>query len=411
MSLEAWMTRRALSKVRNGEVGRPYAAQQLVAFGADDPESVVNLRYETWAKWLTRVVDAPSSPVTYEIPTRLSPSRLIAISLAPFARSVVLSGDRKSPSTHSRARTTMRRAGPATILIGIDQVKAHPRNVQIYGDTADQDMIDSIRKVGILESLVVANDYTIIIGHRRWAAAKELGLQLIPVEVRTDLTDELEILEALIHGNKARTKTNELIVREGEVLEEIEWKRALARMHEGGEKGRQQQRTGVAQGPQDPGPDPKGQLRDKIGEAIGISGKSYERGKKVVKEIDRADAEGDNERADHLRETLNTKSFKPAAEQATTPSKATQRPVGRRPLPKHEGCVTMDEWNAMSKEEHGRYTPYVLLAAKARKKGKRRIVEPTGKLIPLPDGQEPLTWDEFAAMVASEGEGGDAAAA
>ena len=90
----------------------------------------------------------------------------------------------------------MRRAGPATILIGIDQVKAHPRNVQIYGDTADQDMIDSIRKVGILESLVVANDYTIIIGHRRWAAAKELGLQLIPVEVRTDLTDELDNRDA-----------------------------------------------------------------------------------------------------------------------------------------------------------------------------------------------------------------------
>ena len=74
----------------------------------------------------------------------------------------------------------MRQAGPAAILIGIDQVKPHPRNVQIYGDSADQDMIDSIRRVGILNSLVVANDYTLIIGHRRWAAAKVLGLQLIP---------------------------------------------------------------------------------------------------------------------------------------------------------------------------------------------------------------------------------------
>jgi hypothetical protein len=41
MSLEVWMTRRPQSKVWNGDVGRPYAGQHLVAFGADDPERVV----------------------------------------------------------------------------------------------------------------------------------------------------------------------------------------------------------------------------------------------------------------------------------------------------------------------------------------------------------------------------------
>jgi hypothetical protein len=186
------------------------------------------------------------------------------------------------------------------------------------------------------------------------------------------------------------------------VLEEIERKRAVARMHDGVEKGRLQQRTGGAEGPQDPGPDPKGQARDKIGDAIGISGKSYERGKKVVNEIDRAEAEGDRERADHLRETLNSKGFKPAEKQAkmmrsaTLPKAKTQSSVraGHRPLPNHEGCVTLEEWKAMSREERGRYTPYVLLATKARKKRKRRMVEPTGEVVPLPDGQRPLTWEE-----------------
>jgi ParB-like chromosome segregation protein Spo0J len=74
----------------------------------------------------------------------------------------------------------VRQASLAAILIGIDQVKPHPRNVAIYGDTADQDLIDSIRKVDILESLVVANDYTIIIGHRRWPQRKPSGSNSFP---------------------------------------------------------------------------------------------------------------------------------------------------------------------------------------------------------------------------------------
>jgi len=43
---------RALSKVRNGEQGRHYAGEKLVKYGADDPNIVVGLFYETYEEWL-----------------------------------------------------------------------------------------------------------------------------------------------------------------------------------------------------------------------------------------------------------------------------------------------------------------------------------------------------------------------
>lgn len=46
------LSRRAISKIRNNEQGRSYAAQQLVAVGADDPDRVVGLFYESWEEWL-----------------------------------------------------------------------------------------------------------------------------------------------------------------------------------------------------------------------------------------------------------------------------------------------------------------------------------------------------------------------
>lgn len=169
-------------------------------------------------------------------------------------------------------------------------------------------------------------------------------------------------------------------------------------MHAGGEKGRQQQRNGGAGGPQDPGPDPKGEARDKIGEAIGISGKSYERGKKVVEEIDRAEAEGEQERAEHLRKVLNDKGFKPAAvevnkTQATT-QPATEEIKKKKRLPDHDGWITMAEWEAMAKKERDRYRPYVLLGRKVRKRRKEDISILTLDVVELPDGQQPPDWDQ-----------------
>ncbi len=61
----------------------------------------------------------------------------------------------------------------------------------------DEKMIESVREYGILSPLLarkkVEGEYEIISGHRRKAAAEQIGLDKLPVFVR-DLTDEEAII-------------------------------------------------------------------------------------------------------------------------------------------------------------------------------------------------------------------------
>ncbi len=50
---------------------------------------------------------------------------------------------------------------------------------------------------------------TIISGHQRLKACKELGIKLVPIMIRDDLTDENEKLKLLLAANFGRTKNNE----------------------------------------------------------------------------------------------------------------------------------------------------------------------------------------------------------
>lgn len=95
-------------------------------------------------------------------------------------------------------------------------LKSHPINEKIYGEEiVDQNLLDSIRKGGIIEELQVTPEYVIISGHRRRAAAVELGLETVPVRIRYDLETEDQITWALIEANRTqRDKTFEQKIRE-----------------------------------------------------------------------------------------------------------------------------------------------------------------------------------------------------
>ncbi len=57
---------------------------------------------------------------------------------------------------------------------------AHPLNTKVYGDVApDTELLDSVRKNGVIVPVLVDKDNHIISGHRRWLAAKELGIGII----------------------------------------------------------------------------------------------------------------------------------------------------------------------------------------------------------------------------------------
>ena len=74
--------------------------------------------------------------------------------------------------------------------VNISLIKPYRNNAKRHTDTQIANVAESIRQFGWAQPIVVDRDYTIIIGHCRYSAAKRLGLTTVPVVVAADLTDE-----------------------------------------------------------------------------------------------------------------------------------------------------------------------------------------------------------------------------
>ncbi|MDT0436937.1 MULTISPECIES: ParB/RepB/Spo0J family partition protein [Streptomyces] len=95
----------------------------------------------------------------------------------------------------------------------LDSITPNPRQPrEVFDDDALQELITSIKEVGLLQPVVVrqagAGRYELIMGERRWRACREAGLEAIPAIVRaTD--DEKLLLDALLE-NLHRAQLNPL---------------------------------------------------------------------------------------------------------------------------------------------------------------------------------------------------------
>ena len=56
-------------------------------------------------------------------------------------------------------------------------LKPHPLNSKIYSNGNTEDLETSIQENGLLDPIVITKDNTIISGHRRWNACKNIGLE------------------------------------------------------------------------------------------------------------------------------------------------------------------------------------------------------------------------------------------
>lgn len=90
------------------------------------------------------------------------------------------------------------------IEISVDKLKKHPKNPRKeIGDI--RELIASIKEKGILQNLTVIpnNDdddtYTIIIGHRRFAAAKSAGIKTLPCSV-VELSEKEQVAVMLLEN-------------------------------------------------------------------------------------------------------------------------------------------------------------------------------------------------------------------
>src|SRR3989440_12702026 len=78
-----------------------------------------------------------------------------------------------------------------------------------FGGEALAELVESIRQHGIIQPLVVRNvggKHELIAGERRWRAAQEAGLALVPIIVRT--ATDLEVLELSLIENLQRADLN-----------------------------------------------------------------------------------------------------------------------------------------------------------------------------------------------------------
>ena len=97
--------------------------------------------------------------------------------------------------------------------VPIDQISANPRQPRtVFDETALNELIASIKSVGILQPPVVRkvaeNKYELIMGERRYRAAKAAGLTSIPVIIRQ--TPDNELLRDALIENIHRSNLNPL---------------------------------------------------------------------------------------------------------------------------------------------------------------------------------------------------------
>lgn len=139
-------------------------------------------------------------------------------------------------------------------------LKPHKVSLQIYGEDSCEDLVESVRELGVLQPLYVTPKGVIISGHRRWRAADLAGKQ-VPV-IRKSYPRPLDEQQAIIEFNRYRIKTGQQLYNEGKALEEI-----LTR-----KRGRPKREEKVENFP------PFEKTRDAIAEAIGLgSGKQWDK--------------------------------------------------------------------------------------------------------------------------------------
>ncbi|NMG23055.1 ParB/RepB/Spo0J family partition protein [Brasilonema bromeliae] len=180
--------------------------------------------------------------------------------------------------------------------VSLNLLTPHPYYFSIYGANEDvSDLVELIAERNWVEPLVVTPNYVIVSDHRPWKVCQILGKDCIPVVFR-QFPDEIALLKALLLENASRKKTIEQRIKEGMAWESIEKHKA---------KQRQGRRTDLTNIPETFPECSTGDSRDAIGSRIGLSGRSYSKGRSVVKRIDSLLQEGNEKRAQFLLSVLN----------------------------------------------------------------------------------------------------------
>lgn len=159
--------------------------------------------------------------------------------------------------------------------VKIKQVRVDGRHRQHMGNI--DELANSIEEIGLLHPIVIDKDNNLIAGQRRLWAVRQLGWETVPANVVDYLDDATSLLIAERDENTCRkefTPSEAVVI--GRRLAQLEKSKAKERQ---GGPGRDRSGKLPEQS--------KAQTRDKVGQAVGMSGKSFEKAKVVVESGDK----------------------------------------------------------------------------------------------------------------------------
>ena len=222
----------------------------------------------------------------------------------------------------------------------VKELTPHPANETIYHDRADGELLESVRDKGVLTPVLITWDNRILSGHRRWDAAKTAhgSSYAVPV-VEFGSHDELDIIEALIHSNRQRQKTGEMIGREYQEL--------LAIYRQRSDRGSNQHTRVDANDKQlgDSAVHTATAPTKRAAADLGLDSKTAHQAVQVVEQIDRLSAEGKTRESDQLRRTLNGKGGITKAHRQAKDAGHIQ--VAARPDPPASTIITLERWRSI----------------------------------------------------------------
>ena len=114
------------------------------------------------------------------------------------------------------------------MVVNIADLKPCKLSESIYSSEPPVDLVDSIKRNGLIVPIWITRDNIIISGHRRVNACKKLGMTKITAEIRL-YSDSL-----VIESNRYREKTWSEKLKEAEALEKILGPKAKEKQKEGG---------------------------------------------------------------------------------------------------------------------------------------------------------------------------------
>lgn len=187
--------------------------------------------------------------------------------------------------------------------VRIDEIVIGDRHRKNLGDLAE--LASSIREHGLLQPIGVTADRKLLFGHRRLEASKQVPLESVDARIFEHFDDAVEALKLERDENTCRKDfTKSEAVSLGRELEKLERAKAEKRM--AATQAKPGQKVGQGSG-NFPEPSDRGETRDKVGAAVGMSGVTYTRAKAVVEA-----AESDPEKFGHLVEAMDEKSVNAA---------------------------------------------------------------------------------------------------